>query len=240
MISGKKIFAIVPAYNEEKNVGKVVRGCKPYIDRVIVVDDASSDKTPEIAKKFGAEVIIHKHNRGVGGSIIDGFIEAVKNGADIMVVLAGDNQMDPKDIPTIVKPILDNKADFVKGTRFRKYKATKYGMPVYRFFGTICLSLLTRILIGYKISDSNCGYVAINKQTVKDLNWKLVHQRYAFENSILANLSILKKTVVEADVKPVYKQSISKMKMRTFIPSALGVFIRLFIYRLGFKKLKRI
>jgi len=240
MISGKKIFAIVPAYNEEKNVGKVVRGCKPYIDRVIVVDDASSDKTYEVAKRFGAEVLKNKANQGVGASARNGFLRAVKEGADIMVVLAGDNQMDPKDIPNVVKPLLENRADFVKGTRFRKYKATKYGMPVYRFFGTIFLSLLTRILTGYKISDSNCGYVAINRQTVKDLNWKLIHQRYAFENSILANLSVLKKRVVEADVKPVYKQSISKMKMRTFIPSALGVFIRLFIYRLGYKKLKRI
>jgi len=240
MINGKKIFAVVPAYNEEKSIGKVVRGCKSYVDKVIVVDDASSDKTSEIAKKSGAKVLKHKVNQGVGAAIRDGFFKAIEEGADIMVVLAGDNQMDPKDIPNVVKPLIGNRADFVKGTRFRRFKPTKYGMPIYRYFGTGLLSLLTRILTGYSISDSNCGYVAISKQTVKDLNWKLVHQRYVFENSILANLSILKKRVVEADVKPIYKQSISKMKMRTFIPSALGVFIRLFIYKLGYKKLKRI
>lgn len=240
MINRRKIFAVVPAYNEEKNVGKVVRGCKSYVDKVIVVDDASSDKTYGVAKRFGAEVLRHKTNQGVGASIRNGFIRAVKEGADIMVVLAGDNQMDPKDIPRVVKPLLDNKADFVKGTRFRKYKTTKYGMPAYRYFGTIFLSLLTRILTGYKISDSNCGYVAINKQTVKGLNWKLIHQRYAFENSILSNLSIKKKRVVEVDVTPVYGRSISKMKMRTFIPSAIGVFIRTILYKLGYRRLEKI
>ena len=240
MIKGKKIFAVIPAYNEEKLVGLVVKGCKPYVDKALVVDDASSDETYHVAKKFGAKVLRHKTNKGVGASIRDGFLEAVKEGADIMVVLAGDNQMNPKDIPKLVTPLVKGNADFVKGTRFRRYDPVKHGMPVYRFFGTKMLSLMTRIVTGYKISDSNCGYVAITREAVKDLDWKLVHQRYAFENSILSNLSIKKKRVVEVDVNPVYGRSISKMKMRTFIPSAIGVFIRTILYKLGFSKLKRI
>src|SRR4030042_2438817 len=113
-----KLIAIIPAYNEEKPIGEVVQGVKKYTENIIVIDDGSEDKTSEIAQKRGAKVYRHFINRGLGGALGTGIKTALISGADIIVTLDADGQHDTAEIPRIIKPIIDGKADVVIGSRF--------------------------------------------------------------------------------------------------------------------------
>ena len=112
------VVACIPAYNEEKTIGNVVLHAQKFVDKVVVVDDGSEDSTGEIARKLGAEVVSHETNLGYGASISSLFKEALKLGADIAVVLDGDNQHDPGEIPRVIEPLIKEEADMVLGSRF--------------------------------------------------------------------------------------------------------------------------
>lgn len=135
----KKVIAIIPAYNEVKTIERVVQGLLPQVDEVVVVDDASKDGTGECARKAGAVVVTHKHNKGYDTTINDGFVEAYARGADIMLTFDADGEHDAGDVPRILAPILEGKADLVLGQRpgnrhwgegiFAKYTRMRYGVP---------------------------------------------------------------------------------------------------------------
>ncbi|MFZ3385405.1 MAG: glycosyltransferase family 2 protein [Candidatus Methanoperedens sp.] len=156
-----KTIAIIPAFNEESTIGDVIKATSPFVDEILVINDGSTDDTSDIAKKAGATVIDNIVNRGLGKTIKRGYAEAIKRGADIVVQIDADGQYDPKEIPKLIQPILDNKADLVLGSRLENLK---YEMPWLKKQGNKAFTWLLRRLTGADIKDGQTGFRATRKE----------------------------------------------------------------------------
>jgi glycosyltransferase involved in cell wall biosynthesis len=154
-----KIIAGMPAFNEDKYIGSLVLKVRQYVDEVFVVDDGSSDETPKIARLAGADVIEHGGNKGYGAAIQTIMAEAKKRNPDILVILDTDAQHDPREIPNIIKPILENTAECVIGTRKKQQKK----IPFYRRIGQKVILSSVKILADETLTDSECGFRAFSR-----------------------------------------------------------------------------
>jgi glycosyltransferase involved in cell wall biosynthesis len=156
-----KLIAIIPAFNEESTIGDVIKATSRFVDEILVISDGSTDNTTTIAKSAGATVIDNIVNRGLGKTIKRGYAEAIKRGADIVVQIDADGQYDPQEIPKLIQPILDNKADLVLGTRLENLK---YEMPWLKKQGNKAFTWLLRRLTGADIKDGQTGFRATRKE----------------------------------------------------------------------------
>jgi len=154
--STAKRIAAIPCFNEENFIGDIVTRAKIYADKVIVIDDGSTDNTSEVAKAAGAEVIRHERRRGAGAATKSGFEAAKTNNADILVTLDGDGQHDPDEIPQVLAPILRGEADLVIGSRFLQPNLNQ--VPKYRKFGIDIITWLYNLGSKKKVSDSQCNF----------------------------------------------------------------------------------
>ena len=159
------VVACIPAYNEERTIARVVLIAQKYVDKVIVCDDGSSDMTGEIAECLGAEVIRHDRNLGYGASLRSLFIKSREIGANIMVTLDADGQHDPNNIPRLIGPILDGKADIVIGSRFLRDEDA-FKIPSYRRAGIKVITRLTSVLSYSDIKDAQSGFRAYNRKAL--------------------------------------------------------------------------
>lgn len=153
-------IAVVPAWNEEKMIGDVLDGLRSRVDRVVVIDDGSTDRTSEIARGRGAVVIRHAVNRGLGAALGTGIQAAIIAGADVILTFDADGQHDPDDVSAVVAPVLDGKADLVIGTRL----ADREGMPLVRRLANQTGNLVTWTLFGARTSDSQSGFRALSRR----------------------------------------------------------------------------
>jgi glycosyltransferase involved in cell wall biosynthesis len=176
-----RITAILPAFNEEVSIGSVVLRARRYVDRVIVVDDGSSDRTAEVAEQAGAEVIRHSENRGKGAALKTGF-ESL-NGEKVVITMDTDGQHNPSDIPKLIEPILKGEADMVNGSRY--INGNKKDTPLYRRLGQIVLDNVTRLDSGLNITDSQSGFRAF-AATTKDV-FRFKQKGLAIESEMLAD-----------------------------------------------------
>ncbi|HIH73832.1 MAG TPA: glycosyltransferase family 2 protein [Methanosarcina sp.] len=177
----RNVAVVLPAYNEEVSIGSVVLLARRYADRVIVVDDGSSDRTAEVPASAGAEVIVHSPNLGKGVAFKTGF--AAAEGADIIVTMDSDGQHNPADIPKLLEPILRGEADMVNGSRYLNGHDTD--TPVYRRIGQTILDKVTVLNSGIKITDSQSGFRAFSAST-KDF-FRFNAQGMAIESEMLAD-----------------------------------------------------
>lgn len=163
-----KVIAAVPAYNEEVAIGSVVLGARNYVDQVVVVDDGSTDRTVEIAEAAGAIVVKHETNTGYGGAIKDCFKAAKDYDADVLVIIDGDGQHDPRDIPSLVEPIMEE-TDVVIGSRFNG-KENK--IPFYRKLGIKTINTFTNVASNGSVSDTQSGFRAYSRNAIESLDVK--------------------------------------------------------------------
>jgi glycosyltransferase involved in cell wall biosynthesis len=163
------LIAIIPAYNEERFIGSVVLKARKYVDTVMVIDDGSRDLTAEIARAAGAIVIRHETNRGKGAALNSGFQKARELEAQALVVLDGDGQHRPEEIPLVFRPILDGKADMVVGSRFL---GTNNQAPMYRQVGQRFLTLLTNLASGAASTDSWSGFRAFSRRAIDSIRFR--------------------------------------------------------------------
>jgi len=210
MFAKRPIAVIVPAFNEADKIVNTLRSIPDFVQHIIVVDDASQDCTAALAatvERAGLEVIVHDHNRGVGAALVTGYRRAFAIGAEITAVMAGDSQMDPEDLPTLLSAVVAG-ADYAKGNRFSYANASKplwREMPFSRFFGNVALSLGTKLASGlWHIFDSQCGYTAANCRAVEVILAEPMSPRYGYPNDVLVRLSISSACVVDVPVRPVY------------------------------------
>lgn len=200
------ITAVIPAYNEEKTIARVIDDAKRYVQNVVVVDDGSSDETVNVALNSGATVLKHAKNLGYGSALATGFTYFKNNGAGIMIVLDGDGQHNPSDIPRLVKPIIDGHADVVIGSRFMNGEA-KADMPRYRRFGIGIVNRAWNIASGEDMTDTQCGFRAYSRDAVEKMEIK--------ETNMSASLEILNQAgaknlrVVEVPVSVNYRGNTS-------------------------------
>ncbi|MDO8281303.1 MAG: glycosyltransferase family 2 protein [Thermodesulfovibrionia bacterium] len=202
-----KIFTVIPAYNEAKHISDVIRQIPGEIHKIIVVDDCSKDNTYETVsslKDKRIELIRHESNTGVGGAMVTGYRYALKEGADIIIKIDGDGQMDPKLIPDIISPIKNGEADYTKGARFLDIETIRQ-MPTVRLVGNIILSFLTKIVSGYwDIIDPTSGFTAIHREALSRLNLNKINHGFFFESDMLINLYKIKAVVQDIQIPTQY------------------------------------
>ena len=238
MYRDKVVAVIVPAYNEEILIGKVLETVPTFVDRIVVVDDASSDGTGEVVKahqKEDSRIIYLRHpkNEGVGGAIVTGYKWARDNEISISVVMAGDAQMDPKDLPNLLDPVANGEVDYSKGNRLFTGKAWKI-IPKTRYLGNAILSFLTKIASGYwHVADSQSGYGAVSLEVLKTIDLDGVYKRYGMPNDFLVRLNVFHFRVRDVSVNPIYgigERSGIKISIVIFTLSFL--LLKLFLWRL--------
>ena len=193
----QEVTAIIPAYNEQISVGSVALEASKYVDRVIVVDDGSTDRTAEIVELAGAELIKHQKNMGKGEALKTGF-EAAKN-SDIIVTLDADGQHKTSDIPKLVKPIMDGQADLVNGSRY--INGDIKDTPIYRRIGQNILDIATNLNAKVNVTDSQSGFRAFSRRTLPVFRFE--QSGYGIESEMLieASNADLKIKEVEIDVR---------------------------------------
>lgn len=208
MFGGLTVGAVIPAYNVEQHIAGVIAGLPPLVDSIILVDDAGRDATAAVAAATRDRRLVqlrHPVNRGVGGAIVTGYREAQRRGLDIAVVVAGDGQMDPDDLPSLLFPLARGQADYVKGNRFAHPDLLRT-MPWLRLAGNAALSLLTRVTSGYPgVIDSQCGYTALRLALLDRIDLERVYPRYGFPNDFLAHLHSAGGRLAQVTVRPVYR-----------------------------------
>jgi glycosyltransferase involved in cell wall biosynthesis len=211
-----RVAVVVPAFNERRAIAETVATVPELADRIVVVDDASRDDTAEQAR-VGAgrrreparvEVICHDANRGVGGAIATGYRAAFDasrpEAADVAVVMAGDGQMDPADLPALLAPIAAGTAGYVKGNRFL-HPAIWTTMPPARIVGNVLLSAATRVTSGYHhVFDSQCGYTALARDAFARVDVDALWARYGYPNDLLSRLHVAGVRVADVPVRPIY------------------------------------
>jgi glycosyltransferase involved in cell wall biosynthesis len=161
------VVAAVPAFNEERTIAKVVLEAQKFVDVVLVCDDGSTDSTAEIAERMGADVIKHEKNLGYGAAIKTLFTMARELNADVLVTLDGDGQHDPREIPALVEPVLENKADIVLGSRFL---GSENDVPKHRRLGIKLITKLTGAASNHKLTDAQCGFRVYGRKALNGLS----------------------------------------------------------------------
>lgn len=205
MWRNKRIAVVIPAFNEVARIGLTLASIPTFVDDVIVVDDGSTDRTGSAARKLGEprlRLVTHTVNQGVGAAIRTGYRVGAQLGADVLVVMAGDNQMDPHDIEPLLRALCDNHADYAKGNRFLHQQHA--AMPLLRRSGSVLLSWLTRLTTGYDVDDCQCGFTALDVRAAKRLALEELWPRYGYPNDLLALLRRADAKVVEVPVRPIY------------------------------------
>jgi len=244
MIKKKKIGVVVPAYNEELLIEKTLTTIPNYVDKIIVVDDGSEDNTKKIIKKVMQKdkriiLIAHEKNRGLGQSIIDGYLKSLEKNIDITAIMDGDGQMDPHDLRNILNPILEERVDYVKGNRLLTENCMKI-MPKYRFIGNSFLTLLTKFATGYwNIIDPQCAYNAISKKALSTINIKEMAKGYGYNADILNMLNLSNFKVIDVSVRPVYGKEKSGIKLCKYIPKVSMLLTKLYWKRMFHKYIVR-
>jgi glycosyltransferase involved in cell wall biosynthesis len=228
MIAGKKIAAVVVAYNAENTLEFTVNAIpKGVVDILIITDDFSTDKTAEIAKKLNAIVLTHKKNRGYGAAQKTGYREALNRGADVVVMLHGDFQYDPTLLPSLARPLAEGRADVCFGSRMQSKKnAWKSGMPWWRFVANVSLSKLEEAIFGLGLSEYHTGYRAYTRRFLLNVPFEKNSDDFVFDTEIFAEASRGKFRATEVPIPTRYlpgNQSINFKRSVTYGIQTLGV-----------------
>jgi glycosyltransferase involved in cell wall biosynthesis len=234
------ITVVIPCYNVAKHIKDVVCNIPDSISYIIAVNDCSKDDTESILLKLANEnkkiiYIRHEVNQGVGGAMITGYKRSMELNADITIKMDGDGQMDAAYIPALVKPLVDDKADFTKGNRFRELKALQ-AMPITRRIGNLGLSFIIKAASGYwNVFDPTNGFTAIKNETLKGMNFNKIHKRYYFETSMLIELYYANAVVNDIPMKARYGDEVSGLSrtktLFQFPPKLFIAFIRRIILK---------
>jgi glycosyltransferase involved in cell wall biosynthesis len=231
---------IVPAYNEEQLIADTLVSIPASVDKIYVVNDASTDRTQTViddhAKKDPRIVPLHhEQNRGVGAAIITGYKRGLADEMQVFVVMAGDNQMDPIVLPSLVLPIIQNKADYTKGNRLLSPEYRK-GMSKWRFVGNTILTLLTKFSSGYwKLMDPQNGYTAISARALERINLDMIYPRYGYCNDLLVKLNVFGFRVMDIEMPARYGRERSKIQYGPYIGKVSWLLFKDFLYRLRMK-----
>lgn len=218
----QKIAVVIPAFKVSNQILGVIGNIGPEVNLIVVVDDYCPESTgkliQDVSKDLRVSVLTHQENRGVGGAMITGYRFALEKGADVIVKLDGDGQMDPSLIPILLEPILKEQADYVKGNRFFNIQAI-LRMPKIRIFGNLALSFFSKVSTGYwQVFDPNNGFTAIHASALKQLPLEKISNRYFFESDMLFRLNLARAVVVDVPMDAVYGEEKSNLSiLRTLI-----------------------
>ena len=195
------VIAVVPAYNEASHIAEVVRGARPAVDEVVVVDDGSRDATADRAREAGAIVVSHPMNCGAGAATMTGIVAARRLGAEVIVTIDGDGQHDHRNIPALLAPVLRGEADVVIGTRFR---GPKNSVPRIRHLYNGIGNIFTYVTTGKYVSDSQSGFKAFGPEAVRSLRLHL--SGFEFCTEIIREIAKHRWRVLEIPIRVTYSE----------------------------------
>lgn len=224
MLNGKKVIVVMPAYNAEKTLEKTYREI-PFeiVDDVILVDDASRDRTSEIARKLGIHTIVHTENMGYGGNQKSCYRAALKLGADIVIMVHPDYQYTPKLIPSMASMIAYGEFDAVLASRILGTGAREGGMPLYKFIANRFLTLFENIMLGHKLSEYHTGYRAFSREILEKLPLEKNSDDFVFDNQMLAQIIWFGYRIGELTCPTKYFEDASSINFRRSVIYGLGV-----------------
>jgi len=213
----KRIAVVIPAFKVANKILDVISNIGPEVNLIVVVDDCCPEFSGDLVKTgcrdSRVEVQIHEKNKGVGGAMITGYLYALEKGADIIIKLDGDGQMNPALIGSIADPILKGEADYVKGNRFFNVQAI-LRMPKIRIFGNLVLSFFSKVSTGYwHVFDPNNGFTAIHASTLKQLPLEKISNRYFFESDMLFRLNLVRAVIADVPMDAVYGDEKSNLSI---------------------------
>lgn len=213
------IWAVIPAYNEEENIDKIVKKTKKYVSNVVVVDDGSKDNTKEVAKKANAIVLRHIVNLGKGATLKTGCDFAIKNGAKLIITLDADAQHNPDDVPRFIEKL--KKYDIVFS-----YRKASSKMPLVLRFGNWFISNVASILYSINLNDTQCGFRALTKEAYKKIRWNA--SDYSMESEMIARAGKQKLKYVQIPIQTIYSD---KYKGTTII-DGVKIVLNMFWWKL--------
>jgi len=240
MFQNSHLCVVVPAYNEALLIKDTLASIPAGVDKIYVVNDASTDRTQEITEEYAKQdprvvPLCHEQNRGVGAAIMTGYKQGLLDRMQVFVVMAGDNQMDPEVLPALVTPIVQNKADYTKGNRLLSPEYRK-GMSKWRFIGNTILTFCTKFSSGYwKLMDPQNGYTAVSAHALERLNLDTVYPRYGYCNDLLVKLNVFGFRVMDVEMPARYGREQSKIRYGPYIWKVSWLLFKDFLYRLRMK-----
>lgn len=244
MYQQKTIAVVVPAYKEEELIGETLSSIPEYVDRIYAVDDGSPDRTFNIIQKMAekdSRIVPIKvtKNGGVGATIVTGYKRSLEDGMDVVVVMAGDNQMDPDYLPDILAPVVEGRADYSKGNRLLSPEYRR-GMSRWRLFGNLLLTILNKVASGYwHIVDPQNGYTAISRRTLESIDLDAIYPWYGYPNDMLIKLNVYGFRVVDVPHPARYGNEKSKITYGKYILKVSWLLLKGFFWRLNMKYTQR-
>ncbi len=232
-----KIVVVLPAYNAAKTLEKTYADIpREKISRIILVDDVSQDQTVEVAKSLGLSVVIHVQNRGYGGNQKTCYLEALKDNADVVVMLHPDHQYDSRLVPELVSPILEGKADMVMGSRILNGRALEGGMPIWKYIANRSLTIMENLVFGTRLTDCHSGFRAYSRNFLVTVPFLLNSDDFVFDSQMIAQAAYLRFKIAEISVQARYFPEASSVNFRVssvYGLKTLGVVLRFILQRLG-------
>ena len=238
MYEGQRVFVVLPCFNVAGQVGAAIADVPAWVDGIVAVDDASTDETATMLTTVcdpRLVVVRHERNRGVGGAVATGFERAAELGADILVKVDGDGQMDLAYLQPLVEALISDDYDYAKGNRLLD-RAALARMPRVRLIGNVILTLLTKLASGYwHLLDPQNGFVAIRAATWARLDRGRIFHGYFFENDMLVNLNIQGARVKDVPMPARYGDEPSSLRVRRVIPLFSWLLLNRTVYRFYMK-----
>ncbi len=237
-----RVVVVMPAYNAARTLAKTHGDLpKRIVDRVILVDDASQDDTPEIARRLGLDVIVHMQNKGYGGNQKTCYMEALSGGADIVVMVHPDNQYDATRIPTMIKPIIEGKADLVLGSRLLEGRqaALRGGMPVWKYISNRFLTTVENLVLGTRLSEAHTGFRAYSRKLLSTIPFLLNSDDFVFDSEVIAQAVAFGFRIAEVPVPTRYFPEASSVNFKRSVIyglSTLNVSRKFLLHRLGLRR----
>ena len=237
MESEPKIIVVLPAYNAARTLEKTYGDIpKEQLYRIILVDDVSQDQTVEVAHALGLKVVIHIQNRGYGGNQKTCYLEALKDGADVVVMLHPDHQYDSRLVPELVRPILDGKAEMVMGSRILNGRALEGGMPLWKYIANRCLTILENGIYRKHLTDCHSGFRAYSRKLLETVPFLLNSDDFVFDSQMIAQAVYFGFEIREIAVQARYFPEASSVNFKVssiYGLKTLWVVASYFLQRLG-------
>ena len=233
MLNGNKIIVVLPAYNAAQTLRRTVSELDRHVvDEIVLVDDFSSDETLRLAREMGIRSFLHDKNYGYGRNQKTCYTEALKSGADVIVMLHPDYQYSPRLVPAMAAMVTSGEYDLVLGSRILGGRARKSGMPLYKYVSNRILTLIENLLLGSKLSEFHTGYRAFSRQVLEQLPLHENSDDFLFDNELLAQAIYFNFNVGEISCPTRYFAEASSINFRRSVVYGMGVLWTSLCFRL--------
>lgn len=240
MLQNEKVVVVMPAYNAAKTLERTYNDLpSDVVDHIILVDDMSQDETVEVAQRLGLKVIVHIQNKGYGGNQKTCYLEALRDGADVVVMLHPDYQYDSRLVPQLIAPILEHRADLVLGSRFLGSDTLAGGMPPWKYVSNRFLTTVENLVLGQHLSECHTGFRAYSRPLLETIPFVLNSDNFVFDTEVIAQTVAFGYRIAEIAVPTRYFAEASSVNFRRSVTYGFATLATMFRYLLDHWGIRR-